>query len=503
MSAQLRTGAARLLRRAAADAPRRVRRGGGGSRGGARGGSRARFRVDCRHPVEPHDPFDQATQSSVWDAAEDAAPRVLVFWDGGFTSRRLSQGAPLVVGRAMDCDVHVLHPSLSRRHLAVHAGPPVCVEDLASANGTRVSGLRAPPRTPVVLEPGVVVEAGPVMLMVQAARSAREPPMTKTVPPGASSTAMKRLDRLTALVATSGLSVILFGETGVGKEVVAGRLHGGSPRASGPFVRLNCAALPEPLLESELFGHERGAFTGAVKSKPGLLEIASGGSVFLDEVADLPVPTQAKLLRVLESREVLRVGGLQPRPIDVRFIAAANRDLRQLVAEGTFRRDLYYRLNGITLSIPPLRERLDEVPKLAQEFVLAAAKRAGIAAPALSRGALEALEAHPWAGNVRELRNAIERALVLSEGGTIAPEHLGLEGEGLSAPAAPADAITGGLRGDVQAYERARIVEALESSGGNQSRAAERLGVSRRTLVSRLSAFGMTKARDRRGADKA
>ena len=451
--------------------------------------------------MHPRDASNEATRSSGVDPAEGSGPRVLVFWDEGFTSRSFTPGMSLVIGRSMDCDVHVIHPSVSRRHVAVHAGPPVRVEDLGSANGTRISGTSLRPHTPVVLDPGSVVEAGSVMIVVHVPRCADQPPSPSDAPPTEPLTAMKRLDRLTRLVAASGLSVILVGETGVGKEVVAERLHGGSPRGSGPFVRLNCAALPETLLESELFGHERGAFTGAVKSKLGLLAFASGGSVFLDEIADLPLPTQAKLLRVLESREVLPLGALQPRPIDVRFIAAANRDLRQLVEQGTFRRDLYFRLNGITLSIPPLRERVGEIPKLAREFVSAASAKAGIAAPALSRRTLEALARHPWVGNVRELRNTIERALVLSEGAAIAPEHLVLEGEAFSVPAVhPGSGRTAsGLRGDVGAYERARTLDALERAGGNQSRAAELLGVSRRTLVSRLSAYGVTKPRDGRG----
>lgn len=372
--------------------------------------SEAGSRVDAR------DPSTERTRSATWDPSAAAGPRVLVFWDDGFTSRDLTPGKTLVIGRSTECDLHVIDPSVSRRHVAVHAGPPVRIEDLGSANGTHVSGTRLRAHVPVVVDAGSVVEAGSAMIVVQVPRSAGELTSPKGAPAPDSPTPMKRLGRLTRLVAASGLSVILLGETGVGKEVVAERLHGASPRASGPFVRLNCAALPETLLESELFGHERGAFTGAAKSKPGLLEVASGGSVFLDEVADLPTPTQAKLLRVLESREVLPVGGLHPRPIDVRFIAAANRDLRQLVEQGLFRRDLYFRLNGITLEIPPLRERVDEIPGLAQEFLAGACAKAGVEVPPLSRRAIEALTRHRWTGNVRELRNTVERALVLSEG---------------------------------------------------------------------------------------
>jgi two-component system, NtrC family, response regulator AtoC len=238
-----------------------------------------------------------------------------------------------------------------------------------------------------------------------------------------------------------------------------------------------------------------------VKSKPGLLEVAAGGSVFLDEVAELSLSTQAKLLRVLESHEVLRVGGLQPRPTDIRFLAATNRDLRALVQREAFRRDLYFRLNGITLPIPPLRERKVEILMLAQGFIARESAKTGRRAPVLSRAALDALFAHTWTGNVRELRNTVERAVVLCQGDTILPEHLALEpSEPQLQPAAlrtenvPAvGPRQADLRAHMETFERTRILEALEQAGGNQSRAAELLGISRRTLVGRLSAYGLTK----------
>jgi len=448
--------------------------------------------------VENRDPSNDPTRSHIW-GTEPGAHRVLVFWDGGVTSRELPAGGTVVIGRSNECDISVLHPSVSRRHVAVRAGSPVLVEDLGSANGTRIGGVPLPRKTPTALEPGAVVEAGSVMIVVQTPGVASEaaPP---TLPAAASPSPMQQLDRLTKLVAASGLSVILFGETGVGKEVMAERIHQGSTRAAGPLLRLNCAALPETLLESELFGHERGAFTGAVKSKPGLMEGAGGGSVFLDEVAELTLPTQAKLLRVIESREVMPLGGLHPRPIDVRFIAAANRDLRDLVEQGTFRRDLYFRLNGITLHIPPLRDRRDEIPRLAQEFVAAAAARLGAPPPVISPAALDALLRHAWTGNIRELRNTMDRAIVLSQGGRIEPLHLGLLVSPSPTRSQPLhEGGDAGLRRDVDAFERDRILDALKQAGGNQGRAAELLGVSRRTLVSRLSAYGLTKPRAGKG----
>jgi two-component system response regulator AtoC len=452
-------------------------------------------------PAEPDDPSRESTRSLAWSPVADGGARVLVFWDGGFATRSLAHGRSLVVGRSQDCDVHVINPTVSRRHVALHAGQPIMVEDLGSANGTRVWGRALRPHEPEPVEPGSVIEAGSTMIVVRGPADNDVSDAALTPAPSASgaATPMQRLERLSDLVAASELSVVLAGETGVGKEVLAERIHRRSPRASGPFVRLNCAALPETLLESELFGHERGAFTGAVKSKPGLLEVANGGSVFLDEVAELPPATQAKLLRVLESREVLRVGGLAPRPIDVRFIAASNRDLSGLVAQGAFRSDLYFRLDGITLQIPPLRERTDAIEALAASFIAFASQRAQRTPPVLSRDALRALERYPWPGNVRELRNTVERAMVLCGGNEIEVEHLFLDtarghdeapDRGLSSADEDQD-----LRHGVEQYERRRVVQALEKTGGNQTRAAELLGMSRRALVVRLTAYGLTRRR--------
>ncbi|TMQ07195.1 MAG: AAA family ATPase [Deltaproteobacteria bacterium] len=326
--------------------------------------------------------------------------------------------------------------------------------------------------------------------------------------------AMLQLRRVIARVATGALSVLLLGETGVGKEVLAELVHSSSPRSHRPFLRLNCAAMTETLLESELFGHEKGAFTGAIASKPGLLETACGGTVFLDEIGELSPAIQVKLLRVLEDRMVNPVGGLKPRPIDVRFVAATNRDLENEIARGRFRQDLYYRLAGITLVIPPLRERVGEIVPLARVF-LAAACPDPRRIPAIDSAAIDLLTSHAWPGNIRELRNVVERAALLASDGAIGVEHLpdALRAPRRAArdPAAAPPAIADEPGGDREqparsatcalealypgGPERERIISTLELCRGNQTRAAQVLGMSRRTLLYRLERYGLPRPR--------
>ena len=294
-----------------------------------------------------------------------------------------------------------------------------------------------------------------------------------------------RLFRLIERVAESMLSVLFLGETGVGKEVCAEHLHRRSPRRDRPFLRMNCAALSETLVDSELFGHERGAFTGASSEKVGLLEAASGGTVFLDEIGDMPLATQVKLLRVLECKEVTRVGAVKSRPVDLRIVAATHRDLPELITEGRFREDLYYRLNGISVLVPPLRERPADVEPLARHFIARFTAK-GAAAPGLSRESVAALEAARWPGNVRQLRNLIERAVALCDAPTLAPQNLPFEAPGPTASPAP-----GSLRDEVRALERERIERALVACRGNQRRTAELLGISRGALLRRLEQLGI------------
>jgi DNA-binding NtrC family response regulator len=301
--------------------------------------------------------------------------------------------------------------------------------------------------------------------------------------------------------AAGNINVLILGETGVGKDVLARYVHRVSRRASKPFLRLNCAALAENLLESELFGHEKGAFTGAQQAKPGLLETAEGGTVFLDEVGELPLAIQAKLLQVIETREVLRLGSVRGRTIDVRFVAATNRDLEREVENGKFRQDLYFRLNGFTVLVPPLRDRVEEILPLALRFLGEAARQAGASRiPFLSDEAVTLLTQYAWPGNVRELRNVIERAVLLCADDAIAARHLPAEKMGRPTSMLPPPVASDATPPEIPVPttdERERILRVLASCGGNQSQAARILGIARNTLLARLEAYGVPRPRKR------
>ncbi len=287
-----------------------------------------------------------------------------------------------------------------------------------------------------------------------------------------------------ARVAPTETTVLISGESGTGKELVAQAIHSSSPRREGPFVALNCAAIPESLLESEMFGHERGAFTGADRTRAGKIEAASGGTLFLDEIGELALPAQAKLLRVLQEREFTRVGGTQTQKADVRILAATNRDLEAEVAAGRFREDLYYRLAVFAVHLPPLRERGDDVRILAEHFLHDRGLRMGKSDDGLSRDTRERLLSYSWPGNIRELSNAIERALILSDGGAIRPEQLGLPIG--AAPITRANGLAVPAGGSLPEIERRLVVEALERTAGNKLRAAAALGVTRSKLYTLL-----------------
>jgi DNA-binding NtrC family response regulator len=430
------------------------------------------------------------------------------------------------IGRGEGNTVSIDDPSVSRNHAVLHVGETLMIEDLGGLNPTMIrdrssSGGQAGDTLNVrqlrggqaKLAVGDSVLFGTANVMVRHAPTVELPDLTV----GESGVvvrdaAMRTLYEQAARAARTDLSVLLLGETGAGKEVLARAIHAHSPRAKGPFVGIDVSALNEATLESELFGHEKGAFTGSVATRIGLLESANGGTLFLDEAASLSLETQKKLLRVLELREVLRVGANRPRPIDVRFVAATNRDLEAESRAGRFREDLFYRLNGLLLVIPPLRERPLEIEPLARMFLAAACKQVERAAPpGLSLAALDLLRRHTWRGNVRELRNAMERASALCVGDTVLPEHLppsllaaaALASAPVAAPPSrpagdpgPTDAD---LRGQLRDLERARITSALERHGGNQSRAARELGISRGTLIGRMDEFGLPRPRRREG----
>jgi len=308
--------------------------------------------------------------------------------------------------------------------------------------------------------------------------------------------AMHRVFGLIERVAPTELSVLFTGETGTGKEVATTALHALGPRKRAPLVSLNCAALPEQLLESELFGHERGAFSGAVAAKPGLFEQAAGGTLFLDEIGEMSPPLQAKLLRVLETKRLRRVGGVDERAVDVRVVSATHRDLDREVATGGFRADLLYRLRGMQIELPPLRARPQEIPILAARFVAETLRAAGREVLPIADDAQAALRAYRWPGNVRELRHALTSAAVLAEGGAITaadlPETV-RAGGGSSPGLRVAELGDDGLALDeaVRAYERDRIERAMASVGGNQTQAAKLLGIPRKTLVSKLKILGL------------
>ncbi len=302
--------------------------------------------------------------------------------------------------------------------------------------------------------------------------------------------AMKHVYATVERIAEASLTVLIFGETGVGKELVTEALHRASPRRDKALVKLNCASLPESLLESELFGYERGAFTGAERRKVGFFEAADGGTLFLDEIGEMPLALQAKLLRVLERKTITRVGGTQEISVDVRVVCATHRDLDAEVRAGRFREDLYFRIAGFTVFVPPLRDRKADLLPLAEYFVRKAAVESGIAPPRLDEPARATLLRHDWPGNVRELRNAMERAIVLQGSGVIGVEHLP-ERLRVSAPAPAPAAGEGKIRQQLAEIERTAIVEALDATGGNQTHAAQRLGVSRRTLIYKMEKFGL------------
>jgi two-component system response regulator AtoC len=316
------------------------------------------------------------------------------------------------------------------------------------------------------------------------------------------SEALRRVLDVAQRAAPTDLTILIEGESGTGKEVLARAIHRLSDRREGAFIPVNAAAIPEGLLESELFGHERGAFTGAVRARPGRFELAKEGTLLLDEIGDMPLSMQVKILRALQEREVERVGGVKAIPVDVRIIAATNQDLEQLVAEGKFRSDLFYRLQGVRLRLPPLRERIDDLPLLVTHLLERAAQRLWRQPATLSSEALRCLWTYSWPGNVRELQHVLEAAMVLSDG-VIMPEHLppAIQRAALAPAATVSPSLSPGTSLDdaLEEAERRMILDALQKAGGVQARAAKILGVSERSLWYRVKKLRIAV----RGSDEA
>jgi two-component system response regulator HydG len=295
-----------------------------------------------------------------------------------------------------------------------------------------------------------------------------------------------------AQVAMSEATVLITGESGTGKELIAGAVHFNSPRCEGPFVKINCSAITETLLESELFGHERGAFTGAERKKEGHFIQAHSGSLFLDEVSEMPLTMQVKLLRVIQERELTRVGGEKVLTVDVRVVAATNKNLSEQVAKGSFREDLYYRLNVIELEIPPLRKRQEDIPLLAQHFIQHFAEKNRKQIKGFTPGAMDALIRYQWPGNVRELMNAVERGVVLSRAEYLDIDDLPFIRSLAQSQADPLQIMEQANEDmSLDAVEKATILKALKSADGNKSETARRLGITRKTLHKKLKMYGV------------
>jgi two-component system, NtrC family, response regulator AtoC len=425
----------------------------------------------------------------------------------------LPRTGEVTIGRDEASAVRIDDPSVSRRHAVLRLGETLEIEDLGGTNGTllRQSARSLPGNDTLnvsvqqLLLRKAHLGVGDCLLFGTACVVVRHMPKIE-LPDLASAglpidPVMRTLYSEAARVARANINVLLLGETGVGKEVMARAIHAHSPRKDGPFLAVNCAAFTESLFESEAFGSEKGAFTGAL-GRAGLFEAAQGGTLFLDEIGELPLAAQAKLLRVLEERAVTRLGSTRPRAIDVRFVAATNRDVDADTRQSRLRPDLYFRLNGVTLSIPPLRERPSEIAALATSFLSAACRdMERDCPPALSPTTLDLLRRYAWPGNVRELRNVIERAAVMCTENTILPEHLPSSMRAAiltvdsqsSSPSSNGKAQPRSLHAEMKTIERNRILDAIEQCGGNQSEAARRLGMPRRTLVSRLAELGLTR----------
>jgi DNA-binding NtrC family response regulator len=391
----------------------------------------------------------------------------------------LSTERPFNVGTDSDNDLVIEDDFISSFHCRIsHQSGRWILSDLASTNGTQVNGLKV---GEAELPRHATIELGRAKLVFELSDRSEEsaPPLTGMI---GDSSAMRRVFDMAKKIAKADAPALIIGASGSGKELVARALHDGSPRASGPFLALNCGALAATVIEGELFGHVKGAFTGAVSDKKGAFEAAHNGTIFLDEIGELPLELQPKLLRVLETSSVRRVGGTKEIPVNTRVVAATHRNLKDLVEEGSFREDLFHRLFVLTIQIPPLRERTEDVVPLAEHFL----KDQGDRSLRLSSEAKRKLESYSWPGNVRELKNVILRAVLLLDGEEIGEDDLAFSGSAFES----GTDVAAKLRMADEA-ERNRIIEVLEETGNNRAEAARILGLSKSTFHDRLKRLGV------------
>ena len=442
---------------------------------------------------------EPATVTATARSRSGVAPRpyLLVIARESAWTVPLPDAGELTIGREQDCLLRFIEARVSRHHAVIKVdGGGARLHDLGSHNGTSVNGR--PITAPHRLAPGDHIEVGSVTVIYvgagapAVADAANEPIQELTLGDRSvivADPAMARLYALIEKLAASELPVLIQGETGVGKELAALAVHHRSKRRGGPFVALNCAAMPETLLESELFGYAKGAFTGAVGTKQGQLEAASGGTLFLDEVGELTLTAQAKLLRVVDTKRVMRVGDVRERQVDLRIVTATNRDLAAEVAEGRFREDLFYRLAGAKLWLPPLRDRRRELPLLAARFLAAACPDRS--PPQITSQAMRRLSDYAWPGNVRELKNVMELLAATVSEPAIDVMHLPAELDATGPIPSTPPAAFRAIDLEVRELERSRMAAALAATDGNRSRAAELIGMPRRTFVTKLKLYGL------------
>jgi len=386
---------------------------------------------------------------------------------------------PLVIGKGPEAGLQLDDPHVSRQHCRVTlSAQGVRVEDLGSRNGTIVNGT--PLELTVLTQPATLL-IGETTIRLET-REPRNEPIAFGNAIG-DAPAMQKVFAILERLASSNISITLLGETGVGKDVLARALHASGPRAEGPFSVFDCGAVAPNLIESALFGHTKGAFTGAVADHPGAFETANGGTLFLDEVAELPLELQPRLLRVLEQGEVRRVGGVDSKPFNVRILAATNRYLEIEVTEGRFRQDLFFRLSGAVVHVPPLRERLEDLETLAQLALAETGKKLEIAPSTLA-----ALRGYDWPGNVRELKNVVGSAAAFADGPLLEPRHLMFFKRQTRQPTL--DGLPLGGR-TLELVERAAIKQTLEQFGGNKSKAARALGIASSTLYEKIKKYAL------------